>query len=75
MKIVIHDLMKDSNKLYEGDVVSIERELERDFPEMTEHRQGHLDDILWHIDHHPFFAVEVVSSSLHPFFDVKVPNE
>jgi len=67
MKIIIHNLQRDSNRSYEGDVTTIERELGAEFGWATEQAHGDLDHILYIIDHHPLYGVEVVDSSLHPF--------
>ena len=67
MKIVIHNLLNDSNRTYEGDVATIERQLEVEYPWAVEHAHGDLDKILWTIDHHQFYGVEVADDSLHPF--------
>jgi len=67
MKIIIHNLLKDSNRTYEGDVATIERELGVEFAWAAEHAHGDLDTILYTIDHHPYYGVEVVDSALHPF--------
>lgn len=67
MKVVIHNLLKDTNKVYEGDATTVERAIEEDYPWAVHHYYGDLDKILYTIDHHPFFGVEIEDSSLHPF--------
>lgn len=67
MKIIIHNLSRDTNQSYEGDVSTIERDLEAEFPWAVEQAYGNLDTILYFIDHHPYYSVEVVDSALHPF--------
>ncbi len=67
MKIVIHNLMDGTERAYEGDVATIERDIDMDYPWAVYHVRGDLDHILYNIDHHPFFGVEIVDPSLHPF--------
>jgi hypothetical protein len=67
MKIIIHNLLNDTNETYEGDVATLEHDLEADFSWAVEQAYGDLDTILYFIDHHPYYSVEVVDSSLHPF--------
>jgi hypothetical protein len=67
MRIIIHNILKDTNRAYEGDVATIERQLEAEFPWAVEHAHGDLDHVLYAIDHHPMYAVEVTDKSLHPF--------
>jgi hypothetical protein len=67
MRIIIHNLLKDTNRAYEGDVATIERQLEAEFPWAVEHAHGDLDQVLYTIDHHSMYAVEVTDKSLHPF--------
>jgi hypothetical protein len=67
MQITIHNILKDTNRSYSGDVATIERQLEMEFPWAVEHAHGDLDQVLYVIDHHPMYAVEVVDHSLHPF--------
>jgi hypothetical protein len=67
MKIIIHNLLNETNQVFEGDVTTVERELENDFAWAVEGAEGDLDHILSIIDHHPYFGVEVADHSLHPF--------
>jgi hypothetical protein len=67
MKIVIHNLSNDTSQSYDGDVATIERDLEKDFGWALSGNEGDLDQILWVIDHHPYFGVEIADKSLHPF--------
>jgi hypothetical protein len=67
MKIVIHNLQRETNRVYEGDVATLERELGAEFRWATEQAHGDLDHILYIIDHHPLFGVEVLDASPHPF--------
>ncbi len=67
MKIIIHNLLNGSNKTYEGDATTLERQLEIDFPWAVEGNEFDLNHILWIIDHQQFHAVEVVDKSPHPF--------
>ena len=67
MKILIHDLLKGSQHVYEGDPVTMERKLEEDFPWAVSGNEGHLEYILWTLDHSQMFAVEVEDPLPHPF--------
>lgn len=67
MKIRIHNLQHGTDRVYEGDVTTIERELDAEFPWAVGQAHGDLDHILYIIDHHPLFGVEIIDSSLHPF--------
>jgi hypothetical protein len=67
MKVVIHNLLKGTNKSYEGDTATLARQLGAEYPWAALYAEGDLDHILWTIDHHSFFGVEIVDKALHPF--------
>jgi hypothetical protein len=67
MKIVIHNLMTGAAQTFEGDVTTIERDLEKDYDWAITGNEGDLNNILYVIDHHPYYGVEIADSALHPF--------
>lgn len=67
MKFVIHNLLDGSAQTYEGDTATVERELEEKYPWAVEGHEGHLEAILWNIDHQQFHSVEMIDSTQHPF--------
>lgn len=67
MRVIIHDLLKRTQHVYEGDPVSMERHMREDFPWAVHGNEGDLNQILWTIDHAQMLAVEVADPSPHPF--------
>jgi hypothetical protein len=67
MKIIVHDLMKKTQQVYEGDPVTMERKLYEDYPWAVSGNEGHLEYILHNIDHAQMLAVQVVDALPHPF--------
>jgi hypothetical protein len=67
MKVIIHDLWKNTQMVYEGDPVTMERKLYEDFPWAVSGNEGDLEFILHTIDHSQHFGVEVVDPLPHPF--------
>lgn len=67
MKIVVHDIMKNTQRVFEGDPITMERELEEAYPWAVHGNHGDLETTLWTLDHAQTFAVEVVDPLPHPF--------
>lgn len=67
MKIVIHDLLKRSQQTYEGDALTLERELRHDYPWAVLGHEGDIDTILYNLDHAQTISIEVADPTPHPF--------